>query len=221
MFSKIKNKVLGARWIIAAIMKVFENRFYAASDDQLCPPAWRYGREDGDFINAGNMAGGAMKNLVAHIFYPFNDSTSGPKEVLEGYGRTTPQGDAVYAYMPVGSRFKILAVDGSGVVTSSSEYLKVLTGANGWYKINVSVTAPSHVIVAAGTHTVTNTTIQTITVAVATVGDNAFTRLTTASAGAPVTSANTATAGFIVTTLSAAGTAGATMQYEVIRAVTA
>ena len=80
------------------------------------------------------MTGGAMKNLIEEIKYPFNDSISGQLNTLRAYGRTTPQGDAVYAYMPIGSEFIVLTVDGNGAVTSADKYLKVATGANGWAK---------------------------------------------------------------------------------------
>lgn len=134
MFTKIKNRINGVRWLLLACMQVFENKFYAATDDRLCPPAFRYGREDGALIKEGNMTGGAMKNLVDEVKYPFNDSISGALNILRAYGRTTPQGDAVYAYMPIGSEFIVLTVDGNGAVTSADKYLKVATGANGWAK---------------------------------------------------------------------------------------
>ena len=221
MFTKMKNKVLGARWIIAACVRVFENRFYAAADDQLCPPAFRYGREDGSLITDGNMTGGAIKNLIDVTTYPFNDSVSaGSKTTLRAYGRTTPQGDAKYAYMPVGSEFIFLTVSGSGDASAVAKYIKTATGANGWSKFGTSITAPSHVIIGAGLAVMVASTIQTITVAAATVGDIVMCQLSTVSGGYPCNSAAIVSAGFITANLASAGTAGATMNYKVVRAIT-
>lgn len=222
MFSKVKNRILGVRWVLLAIMAGFENKFYAAADDRLIPPAFRYGREDGALINEGNMAGyGAMKNLIDDTRFGFNDSISGAKHVLRAFGRTTPQGDAVYAGMPIGSEFIVLTVDGNGLVTAAAKYLKVSTGANGWAITNNSITAPGSIIVASGFAAATNTTIQTITVAGITVGDLSFIQATTLGGGGACVWSNCNTAGFIVATMNAQATAGATLQYNVVRAVTA
>ena len=222
MFSKVKNRILGVRWVLLAIMAGFENKFYAVADDQIIAPAFRYGREDGALINEGNMAGfGAIKNLIDDTRFGFNDSICGQKHVLRAFGRTTPQGDAIYAGMPIGSEFIVLTVDGNGTVTSANKYLKVATGANGWAKISTSITGSAYAVIAAGLAVVTASTIQTITVAAATVGDVVTCQLSTVSGGYPCNSAMVATAGSITANLASAGTAGATMNYSVMRAITA
>ena len=188
--------------------------------DILCAPGAVRINEPSPFIEAGKLSTANIKNVMRITQYPF-DSTDGAQQTLDVYTRTTPVGDATLAVLPIGSKCEMFTFSPAGTRTAYALYIKVATAATGWAKVNVSYTAPSSVIVAAGAAVLTNTTIQTITVAAATVGDLVFTRLTTASGGAPCTSANANTAGFIVCTLTSAGTAGATMSYQVVRAVTA
>jgi hypothetical protein len=135
-------------------------------------------------------------------------------------GRVAPT-SASYTNAPIGSLFFLLLSnsDQSSNPYDAAIYIK---NVNGWSLITASLTATSHVIIAAGTHTCTATTIQTITVSVATVGDFAQTGLSVANGtGAVILNRNTATAGFIIVNLDKAGDTTGRIQYSVIRAVTA
>jgi hypothetical protein len=168
-----------------------------------------------------------IKNIYAAIEYPYNNydgSTSGlgsKKTALFLYGATTPQGDATYASAPIGTRFDLHTIV-ADVVTAFAQYVKVTTGASGWAKVNTSISAQSHIIIAAGTHTCTATTIQTITVSASTVGDLAFVQLCTANGtGAVPVVSNTLTAGFVVVYFDKAGDTSGRLTYRVTRGATA
>lgn len=226
MFSKVKSRIFGVQYLLLGILQMFQNRFYTVATDIVLPNGEVNFRSDGDLTESGRLDSTyAVKNIYAKIDYPFNDyngSTGATaKKALFLYGRTTPVGDATYASAPIGSRFDLFTIS-ANAVTAFAMYVKVATGANGWAKVSTSITAASSVIVGAGTHTATATTIQTITVTGATVGDLPFAILTTANGtGAVILDANTATAGFIVVNLDKAGDTDGRIAYQVVRAVTA
>lgn len=223
MFKNVKNKIFGARYLLVALLGCFRNSFYAVADDQACPPAWRYGREDGSLIHEGNLSTGAMKNMVAVIDYPFNDAICGRKKTVQAYGRTTPVGDAIYGALPIGSEFTLLTIAATEV-TAASKWLKVATGSTSaaWQKIVTSATATSHIIIAAGTvATVGGSVTETISITGITVTDIPFVNIcSVGTVGGSVLGANcTASAGAITVTMSADQKVSTKLAYQVLRAV--
>jgi hypothetical protein len=213
---------MGARLCLFYCLSMFQNRFYAVADDQSSPPAFRYGREDGSLITVGNTTAGAMKNLVSLKTFPFNDSISGRFEIWEIYGRTSPQGDPIYAKAPIGSTFIQLSVT-SSAVSSQTLWVKTGTGASTWAQYQASVSAPTGVIVANGAYSLSTATVQTLSIAGVTVGDQVTIMAQTPGGGTwQFAQVTTPTQVYVGTVSGAAAlTSSAQLNYVVVRAVTA
>lgn len=137
-------------------------------------------------------------------------------------GRVAPT-SSDYTNAPKGSLFFLLLSnsDQSSNPYDASIYIKT---ANGWSQITASVTAASHVTIAAGSQvTVGGSATELITVSGITVTDLPFVQIiSVGTVGGSVLGASCATtAGVITVTMSADQKVSCKLAYKVIRAVTA
>ncbi len=137
-------------------------------------------------------------------------------------GRKAPA-SGEYDNAPIGSLFFLMLADTTQTPVIYNFEIFIMT-TNGWERLNSSVTANSHVILAAGTHvTAGGDAVEAITVTGCTVTDLAFVEICSVGQTAVtfLRADTTTAAGFITATLSADPGTDHKLSYMVIRAKSA
>jgi hypothetical protein len=175
------------------------------------------------FVHDGKLdATYSIKNILMRLEMPFNPDVTSRKDLLVLYGATTPQGAAEYASAEIGTVFILTSIT-TDAISAAALFIKTASGASGWSQVGTSITAPSHVIIAGGLHnTVGGSATETITVALATIGDYPLVNIVSVgTVGGYVAGATISSAGFITVTMSADQKVSCKLAYRVMRAVAA
>jgi hypothetical protein len=105
---------------------------YAAADDYTAEVATVSTNMAAALIQKGlKGVSVAFRNILGMLSLNFSDSVSNAKSVLAIYTRTTPQGDANYANLEIGTICLQTPVT-SGAITDMIWWYKAVAGANGW-----------------------------------------------------------------------------------------
>ncbi|MCK9600441.1 MAG: hypothetical protein M0R06_15455 [Sphaerochaeta sp.] len=117
------------------LFTLFSVACFAAADDYKCdPPKITMDGSDRFLEGLKTASTTVFKNVMGYIQFPFNDSISGAMEAVIIYTRSSPQADANYAGLPIGSicyQLEITSTAASGAMV----WLKVRSGASGWERM--------------------------------------------------------------------------------------
>jgi hypothetical protein len=119
------------------LKSLFAVRFYTAAQDYVSSNATVIANSGATAALINQVGSTRFNNVVAQMYLPYSDTTSGEINIPIIHCRNTPVGDAVYANLPIGS-IAIQAEITSTAITDLQLWIKGGSGASDWRKILAS-----------------------------------------------------------------------------------